>query len=358
MEFKKALDVKFDKFQMNNMSPLVVKGRDVCAVHNDTDSVYFSIIELKRRLLESGLSITNEDEYRRYFEKCENIFQRFFDRILEIRATQFHTVNKINFNRENIFKNMFCFAKKLYIGNIIDSEGKKFPLDHMKHKIMGVPIKKSTMPDFCKVAAEELAFKICDGIGKEEAQEYIYKVYDQFKSSDLNVISSVIGIKNYTKYTTIAMDKFREQYMESSMNTQPFDTKYETLMDFYMDHGLILPTGLIFGAKISIIYNYIITKDRLKYNPIRNNSKLRYVYVKPSQKISAKDMDGKIEPIEAVAYLESWPKEFNKYFEIDYETAFRKSFCQLFDTMFRIAGWLGPKEEINLERPTMFEFFS
>ena len=69
-------------------------------------------------------------------------------------------------------------------------------------------------------------------------------------------------------------------------------------------------------------------------------------------------MDGKTSPIEAVAYLESWPQEFNKYFEIDYETAFRKSFCQLFDTMFRIAGWLGPKEEINLERPTMFEFFS
>ena len=29
----------------------------------------------------------------------------------------------------------------------------------MKHKIMGVPIKKSTMPDFCKVAAEDLALR-------------------------------------------------------------------------------------------------------------------------------------------------------------------------------------------------------
>ena len=136
-------------------------------------SVYFSIIELKHRLIESGLPITNEEEYRSYFQKCEDVFQRFFDKILDIRAKQFHTVNKINFNRENIFKNMFCFAKKLYIGNIIDSEGSLYPLDHMKHKIMGVPIKKSTMPDFCKVAAEDLAFKICDGIGKAEAQEYI-----------------------------------------------------------------------------------------------------------------------------------------------------------------------------------------
>lgn len=360
MQFKQVSTVEINKFDLKNTKPLVVANRDVCAVHNDTDSVYFSITELKNRLLESGYHIDNEDEYREFFRHSENIFQTFFDKVLAIRANKSKTTNKINFNRENIFKNMFCFAKKLYIGNIIDSEGAIYPMSKMKHKIMGVPIKKSTMPDFCKVAAEDLAFKICDGMGYNEAQEYIFKIYDQFKHSDLNEISSVIGIKNYTKYTRIAMNSFKEKFEKNLFNAKKdFDLIYnDDIMTYYMKHGLVLPKGLIFAAKASLVYNYIVMKDRLKYNPIRNNSKIRYVYVKPSKVIVAKDIDDKIEPIEAVGYVESWPKEFDKYFEIDYETAFRKSFCALFDSMFKIANWIGPKDCVKLEQPPMFEFFA
>ena len=142
-------------------------------------SVYFSVVELKHRLIKSGIKIETEEEYRDFYKKCEDLFQRFFDRILEIRAQKSKTTNKIKFNRENIFKNMFCFAKKLYIGNIIDSEGHKYPFDKPKHKIMGVGIKKSTMPNFCKIAAEKLAFDICNGITKEEADKTIKAVYKQ-----------------------------------------------------------------------------------------------------------------------------------------------------------------------------------
>ena len=52
--------------------------------------------------------------------------------------------NEENLNEklENIFSNMFCFAKKLYIGSVIDAEGDKYPFDKPKHKIMGVPVKR------------------------------------------------------------------------------------------------------------------------------------------------------------------------------------------------------------------------
>ena len=117
MEFVKVDDVKEEKFEIVNKEPLTVVGRDVCAVHNDTDSVYFSLVELKHRLIKAGIKIETEEEYRDFYKKCEDLFQRFFDRILQIRAQKTKTTNKIKFNRENIFKNMFCFARKLYIGN-------------------------------------------------------------------------------------------------------------------------------------------------------------------------------------------------------------------------------------------------
>ena len=38
MKFAKVKDKKTEKFEMNNHNPLTVLGRDVCVVHNDTDS--------------------------------------------------------------------------------------------------------------------------------------------------------------------------------------------------------------------------------------------------------------------------------------------------------------------------------
>ena len=49
MKFVKVDDVKEEKFEIVNKEPLTVVGRDVCAVHNDTDSVYFSLVELKQK---------------------------------------------------------------------------------------------------------------------------------------------------------------------------------------------------------------------------------------------------------------------------------------------------------------------
>lgn len=417
MNFYKAEKIK--KIDYTEDKPLVVKDRDYCIVHNDTDSSYLCIHELRERLIKNGVYSTretkpfltvqngmsneqieelkkkneeilkyNEDvekEYRNFFDNAERMFQDYFDVVLQVRANKAKTNQLIKYNRENEFKNMFCFAKKLYIGNIIDSEGEAYPFESIKnvpfydetvenlpkkyikhkggqkHKIMGVPIKKSTMPDFCKEAAEDLAFKIAAGMSYQDARNYIIKVYDQFKQSDLSVISSVIGIKNYTKYIQIMQNEKRAQYYNNSSigNGVAAFAKYEDdFMNYFLDNGLEFGNGFIFAAKASLAYNYIIAKDRLKYNPIRNNSKIRYIYVKPSQKIRAKDCNGKAVPIEAIGYIESWPKEFDNYFEIDYETAFRKSFCALFDSMFRIAKWIDPKDHVELEQSAMFEFFA
>lgn len=409
---------KYYNVNLKDTTPLKITNRDYAIIHNDTDSSYICIHELRERLISEGRysnrvtkpfltlqdGMTNEQieeiklkndeilaynedvekEYREFFDIAEQMFQDFFDTVLQIRAGKAKTKQLIKYNRENEFKNMFCFAKKLYIGNIIDSEGEAYPFESIKnvpftdktmetlpkkyikhksgqkHKIMGVPIKKSTMPDFCKEAAEDLAFKIAAGMPYQEARDYIIKVYEKFKQSDLSVISSVIGIKNYTKYIQLMQDEKREQFEKNETIGQhgSFMKYEENFMDYFIDHGLEFGNGFIFAAKASLAYNYIIAKDRLKYNPIRNNSKIRYIYVKPSQKIKAKDSTGKIVPIEAIGYLESWPKEFDDYFEIDYETAFRKSFCALFDSMFKIAKWIGPKDHVELEQSPMFEFFA
>jgi len=299
-------------------------------------SVYFSINELKRKLIESGIKIETEDEYRDFYKKAEHVFQTFFNKILLIRAQKTNTTNKIKFNRENIFKNMFCFARKLYIGNIIDKEGHPYPFSKPKHKIMGVGIKKSTMPNFCKEAAEKLAFEICAGAKKDYCDREIMKVYEQYCKTPIDEISAVIGITNYKKYI-------------------PND------IDYYVKNGLEFDKGentsVIFGAKAALIYNYILAKKRLKLTPIGNNTKMKYIYVLPNNEFKYKET-GKpgVQPVNFVAFLETWPDEFNNMFTVDYETMFRKSFCQLFETMYRINGWIKVGQHLMLEENPMDEF--
>lgn len=386
---------KYFGVKLKNRTPLKITNRESCIIHNDTDSCYMCIHELRQRLIDEGYFSNRKikdllqpqdgmtdadltemhkknraimeynksvsDEYRDFFNKAEAMFQDFYNRVLSYKAKLKKTDQLIKFNRENIFTNMFCFAKKLYIGNVIDNEGSIFPMGEIdklamteeewkalpksmqkhpegpKHKIMGVPIKKSTMPDFCKVAAEKLAFDICNGMPKDHADRFIKDTYTKYCNSSVNEISAVIGISNYKKYIP-----------------QP--------IDYYVKNGLEFDKGdnasVIFGAKAALTYNYVVAKKRLKLNPINNNTKMKYIYVLPNNEFKYKEV-GKsgLNPVNFVAFLDSWPKEFDSLFTIDYETMFRKSFCALFESMYIISKWMRKGEELILEDSALDEFF-
>lgn len=269
------------------------------------------------------MAFNTEEEKRNVYQHIENVYQNFFNKILEIRAMKSKTTNKIKFNRENIFTNMFCFAKKLYIGSVIDSEGDLYSFDKPKHKIMGVPIKRSDSPDFCKEADEKLCFDVCSGQSKEKSMEYIKQSYQEFKKQRLEDICGRKSISDYSKYITEPI----EYYIENG-----YDYK---------------KIGGIFQSKVALAYNYMITKYKLKYQPIVNGTKFNYVYVKPNNRNN----------IEAIAFIGNWPKEFDKFFEIDYETMFRKSFLPVVESMFLVNKWIKPKETIEIESSGLDEFF-
>lgn len=313
---------KYFNVKLKDKSPIKLVNREVCAVHNDTDSVYFSINEIKNRLISEGMKIETEEEHRKFYAVCENMFQDFFKKVLEMRAKASKTENKIKFNRENIFKNMFCFAKKLYIGEVIDSEGKPYPFSKPKHKIMGVPIKRSDMPEFCKEAAEKLAFSIAEGQGYEDSKKFILDIYDRFCEAGPEAVSATKSISEYQKYVK-----------------EP--------LQHYLKEGIHFDKGQTFNAKCALAYNYIIAKHKLPYVPINNGTKFKYVYVKSD----------KYPTIEAIAFIGKWPKEFNLWFEIDYDIMFRKTFIPLFESMFKVSRWIGEKDHISLETAGLDSFF-
>lgn len=270
----------------------------------------------------AGIELKTEENYREAYQHIENVFQNFFNKVLKLRADKSKTENKIVFNRENIFTNMFCFAKKLYIGSVIDSEGTPYPFDKPKHKIMGVPVKRSDMPEFCKIAAEKLAFDIAAGQAYKASNDFVFSTYEEFKKAGPDKVSAKKSVSEYTKYVPTPIEE-------------------------YVKNGLKFDKGQVFNAKCALAYNYIIAKHKLPYTPITNGNKFSYVYVK-SQKYSQ---------IEAIAFVGKWPKEFDQWFEVDYEVMFKKTFIPLFEKMFQIAKWIGPKDTIVLNSSGLDDFF-
>ena len=129
---------------------------------------------------------------------------------------------------------------------------------------------------------------------------------------------SAINFNNYVVIKEIKED-FKKQDIDKISFSKSVNNyeKYALPIKHYIDKGsLFYKSGTPIHVKASMNYNYLITKNNLSYMDIGNATKIKYVFVKPKNKIKA----------EVLAYIGKWPKEFNKWIEIDYDLQFDKGF--------------------------------
>ena len=119
-------------------------------------------------------------------------------------------------------------------------------------------------------------------------------------------------------------------------------------IEYYVENGFdYSKVGGIFQSKVALAYNYMLARYKLRYQPIVNGSKFNYLFVKPNNRNN----------IAAIAFMGNWPAEFNDFFEVDYETMFRKAFMPVIESMFKIKGWIKDKEKIEIESSGLDDFF-
>lgn len=307
--------VEIEKIETNNLlekNPIVPKHGGECVVQVDTDSNYCCF-----------------EDYREYFPDIDDIqffyhletqMNNFWAKILDIKARKNKMPQLIIFNRENMFTHFFSFAKKMYMGDVVDSEGDQH-WGKPKQKIQGIVLKRTEIPDFCKEKATDLCFSIMRGMSKEDAEKYIIDSYEEFKKQPIEMISANRGVHEYDAYA-------------------------EKLEDL-LKNGLNYKTGTPFNVKCAVNWNYICTKENMAFEPIMNNGKFKYIYVLPNNKYK----------VEAIGYVGKWPDKFNEIFEIDYETCFRKFFLPCPDDMFNGLKWKTEKELIPLKKNKFKKFF-
>lgn len=306
--------VEIEDIEVNDLlakGTIKTSGHD-CVVQLDTDSNYCCFEEYRK--------LFPDIDDVQFFYHLENQMNKFWNRILEIKAKKNKMPQLIIFNRENMFTNFFSFAKKMYMGDVVDSEG-DMHWEKPKKKIQGISIKRTNIPEFCRNAATELCFSIMRGLDKEPAEKFIAETFKKFKGLPVEEIAANAGVHEYDTYTKS--------------------------IDDYLKNGLTYYTGTPFFVKCAMNWNYVTAKEDMSVEPILENGKFKYVYLLPNNKYR----------LEAIGFLGKWPEKFNELFTPDYETQFRKTFLSSPEKMFQGLGWISGKEIIPIIENKAKKFF-
>jgi hypothetical protein len=198
-------------------------------------------------------------------------------------------------NREDICDKGIFTAKKRYLLAVRDKKGIK--KDPAELKYMGVEIKKTTVPKFCRDAMEE-AVKIV----LEKDQEILYKFLadtkTRFEQQPIENISSPRGVHGLEKYS---------------------------------DSNLLFKKGTPYHVKGVLAYNFLIDKYKLesKYPKIREGEKIRFFYLTTPNPFIANTM----------AFVTKVPPEFKIEEYINWDLQWQKSMIEPLMLILNAIKW-------------------
>ena len=234
----------------------------------DTDSNYINVTPLTNK--------TNKDEaLEELLVKTNEMLEKVnknFERLAEIMN---NTKPRISMENEMIVKKGLFKTKKMYILKYIWKDGIK----KEGYKIRGINVIRSTSSEFMKENAQKIIDLIFSDATKDEIKETLIKLKKDFMNSTLEKISLRSGVSDLDKYTL--GDK-----------------------------------GIPIHVRASLVFNDLISKDKLKNKPIGNGTKMKYITVNKRNKYGTHVLGTNAKFDESIL----------KYFQVDYETLWESSF--------------------------------
>ena len=278
-------------------------------VHN---SIYITIHPVLEKL---GYKLLTEDN------DVTNEASKIIDEIDEAlnvgindwaRNILYTTDPRFLFKRETIAEAGVFLMKKRYILHVNDNEGKKVD----KFKYVGVEVAKSTISKEIKGFIKNIMNTTLLTKSAKLTNEVYKKVYEDFKSLNLDDIAFRVSVNNYNKFAANAtLNKFEK--------------------------------GTPAQVKASIGYNLLLKELNIedKYERITSNQKVKWFYVKKN-----------IYGLDAIAYPSEFPVEFNML-QIDHKRMFEKQLVSAIERLYNSVNWMLP-DVGNQTTTNLFDLFS
>lgn len=273
----------------------------------DTDSVYLNLGPLVSYIQEKCPRCPTDKEgiVNLLDNFCEDQMIPIIDSCYEELSDYLHAYEEsLVMKREAIAEKGIWTAKKRYILNVWDNEGVRYK--EPKLKMMGIEAIKSSTPTPIRTYIED-CLKIFMSGTEDQMIEYIERKRKEFKSLPIYEIAFPRTANNISKF----------------QNSTTLYKKSTPLQ-----------------VRAAIMYNHMIRKNNLthKYNTIQDGEKIRYVFLRTPNPIHEN----------VIAFLNTFPREFNLEKYIDYDIIFQKGFIDPLQSIMDSVGWHTEKQ-VTLE---------
>jgi DNA polymerase elongation subunit (family B) len=263
-------------------------------IYSDTDSVYVSLKTIVDKYCANGDTMKKVEFVD---DLCKNAIQKEINRLFRLLTERY--LNGVGdyllMNREVIGDKGIWTAKKRYIVNVRDKEGIRKPKAELKY--MGVEIKKTTVPKFCRDAMEE-AVRIVMEKDQETLFQFVADTKVKFRQQKIENVSFPRGVNGLVKYG---------------------------------DPVTVFTKGTPFHVKGVLTYNHLIDKLGLeaKYPKIKDGEKMKFFHLREPNPAN----------VNAMAFLTAMPSEFGLDDYIDWDLQWEKSFIEPLMLILNAIKW-------------------
>jgi DNA polymerase elongation subunit (family B) len=265
-------------------------------IAGDTDSLYIDTAPI----IDSdygGIMPTDAESVREVRGKLDGIIEKINHNCENTIKFTFGTdISTISFKRELICASGCFVAKKRYVLRVLDNDGEFVD----KFKYVGVDIKKNELPSKTKTVLKSVVEgAMLNGWTDRDFKPIIERIHADFHNAPP---SDIAYLKNY-------------------------GTEKKALSFLSAEKG----SGA--HARAVIYHNQLIDKLNIRSveEEIFQGDRFRYAYVKDNQY-----------NIDVIAFKETWPKAFDKYFVIDYGKMFEKTIMSPLKGFVKIFKWSPP----------------
>lgn len=276
-------------------------------IASDTDSIYLDF----GKIIDTGLIESTSDDremVKRVIVYSNEIVQKIINDSYDNLAKRMNAFeNAMVMKTEAVSNKVIWKAKKMYIANVLNSEGVDY--DPPEIKMMGIETIRSSTPSAVKKALKE-AISLIINTDEETVQEFIRNFRKKYRSLEFDDIAFPRGINGLTKYTELAA------------------------------HSDLYKKGTPIHVKGAIFYNRILSDYKLtdRFSKIYDGDKIKFVYLKLPNPFFT--------PV--LAAPKHMPKEFEIEKHIDWDTQFDKSFLEPLRHIMQVIPW-SPEKRLTLE---------